>query len=79
MFLMFVIVGKVINLLLLFVTCMIFLCSFRILLAFDEVMFEVINFDVRRSLLIIFLSLLNILVRNLFLLRYFCAVCLCYA
>ena len=77
---MFVTVGKVVNLLLLFVTCMIF---FYVLLvsfwALMKVMVEVINFDVRRSLLIIFLFLLNILIRNLFLLRYFCAVCLCYA
>ena len=77
---MFVTVGKVVNLLLLFVTCMIFFyvlsVSFWVLM---KVMVEVINFDVRRSLLIIFLFLLNILIRNLFLLRYFCAVCLCYA
>ena len=77
---MFVIVGKVVNLLLLFVTCMIFFYVLSVSFwALMKVMVEVINFDVRRSLLIIFLFLLNILIRNLFLLRYFCAVCLCYA
>ena len=77
---MFVTVGKVVNLLLLFVTCMIFFYVLSVSFwALMKVMVEVINFDVRRSLLIIFLFLLNILIRNLFLLRYFCAVCLCYA
>ena len=56
-----------------------FLCSFRVILVSDEVMVEVISFDVCRSFLIIFLFLLNILIRNLFLLRYLCAVCSCYA
>ena len=51
---MFVIVGKVLNLLLPFVTCIIFLCFFRILLALDEVMVEIISLDARRSFLIIF-------------------------
>ena len=49
MFFMFVIVGKVVNLSLPFVTCMIFFCSFRIALASDEIMVEVISFDFRRS------------------------------
>ena len=81
MFFMFVIVEKVVNLLLPFVTCMIFfLCSFCILLALDVVMVEVISFNVRRSFLFIFLFLSNkiILIRNLFFWRCFCAVCLSY-
>ena len=52
---------------------------FRIILVLDEVMVEVISFDVRRSFWIIFLFHLNILIRNTLLLRYFCAVCPCYA
>ena len=58
-----------------------FLCSFRILLALDEVVVEEISFDVRRSFLIVFLFLLNknILIRKFEILRYFCEVCLCYA
>ena len=57
MFFMFVIIRKVVNLLLPFVTCMIFfLYSFRIILASDEVMVEEINFDVCRSFLIYFCS-----------------------
>ena len=79
MFFTFVIVGKVVNLLLPFVTCMIFSMFFLYHLASNEVMFEVISFDACRSFLIIFLLLLNILNRNLFLSRYFCAVSCCYA
>ena len=56
-----------------------FLCSFHIILASDEVMVEVISFNVCRSFLIIFLFLLNILIKNLFLSRYFCVVCSCHA
>ena len=52
-----------------------FLYSFHIILASDDV----ISFDACRIFLIIFLFLLNILIINLFLSRYFCAVCSCYA
>ena len=78
MFFIFFIVRKLVNLLLGFVTCMIFfLCSFRIILVSDEIMVEVNSFDVRRSFLIVFLFLLDILIRNPFLSRYFCVVCSC--
>ena len=78
MFFMFFNVRKLANLLLPFVTWMIFfLCFFRIILASDEIMVELNSFDVHRSFLIVFLFLLDILIRNLFLSRYFCAVCSC--
>ena len=82
MFFMFAIVGKVVNLLLPFVTSKIFFqCSFCILLALDEVSNGCSNqFRCLREL-IIFLFLLNknILISNLFLLRCFCAIFFCYA
>ena len=80
MFSMFVIVAKVANLLLPFATWMIFfLCYFHIILALDQVTVEeVISFDVCRNFLFIFLFLVNILIKNIFLSRYFCAVCSCY-
>ena len=42
-------VGEIGNLLLTFVICMIFLCSFHVILALDEVMVEGISFGVRSS------------------------------
>ena len=42
-------VGEIGNLLLTFVIYMIFLCSFHVILALDEVMVEVISFGVRSS------------------------------
>ena len=66
-----IIVGKVANLLLTFVFCMIFFpCSFHIILALIEVVI------VHKSFSIVFLLLLNIswrtaLIKNLFWMRYF--------
>ena len=72
--------GKIVNLSYHLSIAWFFLCSFRVLLALGEEMVEVwLMVDVHRNFLMIFLLLLNILIRNLFLLRYFCAVCLCYA
>ena len=48
-FLCLINVGEIGNLLLKFVIYMIFLCSFHVILALDEVMVEVISFGVRSS------------------------------
>ena len=48
-----------------------FLCSFHFILALDEVMVEVISFDVCRSFLIICLFFLDILIKKSFLIQIF--------
>ena len=65
-FFMFDHVGNVVNLLLTFVICMIFSCSFHVAFALDEVMAEIISFGIHRSFSVIFLFLLDISWRTLF-------------
>ena len=58
-------IGNVVNLLT-FVICMIFSCSFHVVFVLDEVMAEIISFCIHRSFSVIFLFLLNISWRTLF-------------